>query len=87
MHMAAPSVSVSIVSENQANQLLMSNSNTPKRKEDFNSGDILNGTGTMEYHNATKHVSCLFTFLKYFFSLREKMYTPDIPRVFIIGFC
>merc|ERR1719266_2733393 len=60
VHMAAPSVSVSIVSENQANQLLMSNSNTPKRKEDFNSGDILNGTGTMEYHNATKQVSVSF---------------------------
>jgi len=60
VHMAAPSVSVSIVSENQANQLLMSNSNTPKRREDFNSGDILNGTGTMEYHNATKQVSVSF---------------------------
>ena len=60
VHMAAPSVSVSIVSENQANQLLMSNSNTPKRKEDFNSGDILNGTGTMEYQNSTKQVSVTF---------------------------
>jgi len=60
VHMAAPSVSVSIVSENQANQLLVSNSSTPKRKEDFNSGDILNGTGTMEYHNATKQVSVSF---------------------------
>ena len=35
-------------------------SSTPKRKEDFNSGDILNGTGTMEYHNATKQVSVSF---------------------------
>ena len=60
VHMAAPSVSVSIVSENQANQLLSSQSNTPKRKEDFNSGDILNGQGTMEYHNATKQVSVSF---------------------------
>merc|ERR1712062_907651 len=47
VHVAAPSVSVSIVSENQANQLL-------------DSGDILNGTGTMEYHNATKQVSVSF---------------------------
>jgi signal transducer and activator of transcription 5B len=60
VHMAAPAVSVSIVSENQANQLLASQSNTPKRKEDFNSGDILNGQGTMEYHNATKQVSVSF---------------------------
>merc|ERR1712170_89123 len=45
VHMAAPSVSVSIVSEGQANQLLVSQSQT-KRKEEFNSGDILNGTGT-----------------------------------------
>ena len=60
VHMAAPSVSVSIVSENQANQLLVSNPNTPKKKEDFSSGDILNGTGTMEYHNATKQVSVSF---------------------------
>jgi len=60
VHMAAPSVSVSIVSENQANQLLVSGNSTPKRKEDFNSGDILNGTGTMEYHNATKQVSVSF---------------------------
>lgn len=60
VHMAAPAVSVSIVSENQANQLLVSNSSTPKRKEEYNSGDILNGTGTMEYHNATKQVSVSF---------------------------
>lgn len=60
VHMAAPAVSVSIVSENQANQLLISNTNTAKRKEEFNSGDILNGTGTMEYHNANKQVSVTF---------------------------
>jgi len=59
VHMAAPSVSVSIVSEGQANQLLVSQSQT-KRKEEFNSGDILNGTGTMEYQNATKQVSVTF---------------------------
>merc|ERR1712083_436238 len=47
VHMAAPSVAVSIVSEGQANQLLISQTQTQKRKEDFSSGDILNGTGTM----------------------------------------
>merc|ERR1712062_628533 len=56
VHMAAPAVSVSIVSESQANQLFTSAAG----REDFNSGDILNGTGTMEYHNATKQVSVSF---------------------------
>ena len=51
---------VSIVNENQAYQLLASSSNTQIRKEDFNSGDILNGTGTMEYHNTTRQVSVSF---------------------------
>ena len=60
VHMAAPAVSVSIVSESQANQLLTSPSNLPKRKEDYSSGDILNGNGTMEFHSATKQVSVSF---------------------------
>jgi len=60
IHMAAPAVTVSIVNENQAYQLLASSSNTQIRKEDFNSGDILNGTGTMEYHNTTRQVSVSF---------------------------
>lgn len=60
VHMAAPTVSVSIVSETQANQLLTSPSNIPKRKEDYSSGDILNGNGTMEFHSATKQVSVTF---------------------------
>merc|ERR1712018_383798 len=59
VHMDGPSVAVSIVSEGQANQLLLSQSQT-KRKEEYNSGDILNGTGTMEYQNATKQVSVTF---------------------------
>jgi len=59
VHMDGPSVAVSIVSEGQANQLLISQSQT-KRKEEYNSGDILNGTGTMEYQNATKQVSVTF---------------------------
>merc|ERR1712079_857382 len=39
VHMAAPSVTVSIVSEGQANQLLLSQSET--KRTDFNAGDIL----------------------------------------------
>ena len=58
VHMAAPSVTVSIVSEGQANQLLLSQSET--KRTDFNAGDILNGTGTMEYQNSTKQVSATF---------------------------
>ena len=49
--MAAPAVSVSIVSESQANQLLTSAAGT---------GDILNSQGTMEYHGASKQVSVSF---------------------------
>jgi signal transducer and activator of transcription 5B len=60
VHMAAPAVSVSIVSESQANQLLTSSSGIPKRREDYSSGDILNSQGTMEYHGATKQVSVSF---------------------------
>jgi len=56
----APSVSVSIVSESQANQLITSPSNEPKRKEEYSSGDILNGHGTMEYHSSNNQVSVSF---------------------------
>jgi len=60
VHMAAPAVSVSIVSESQANQLLTSAAGIPKKREDYSSGDILNSQGTMEYHGATKQVSVSF---------------------------
>lgn len=60
VHMAAPAVTVSIVSETQANALLTSPSNIPKKKDDYSSGDILNGNGTMEFHAATKQVSVAF---------------------------
>ena len=60
VHLSAPAVTVSIVNENQAYQLLASSSNTQIRKEDYNSGDILNGQGTMEYHNSTRQVSVSF---------------------------
>lgn len=60
IHMGAPSVSVSIVDETQANQLLSHASQLPKRKEDYSCGDILNNQGTMEFHSTTTQVSCAF---------------------------
>lgn len=56
VHMALPSVSVSIISEQQANTLLTSESTTPKRKEEYTCGDILNGNGTMDYNSTSKQV-------------------------------
>ena len=58
--MAAPTVTVTIVNENQAYQLLAASPNGPIKKGDYNSGDILNGNGTMEYHNTTRQVSVSF---------------------------
>ena len=58
--MAAPAVSVSIVSESQANQRLTSAAGILKKREDYSSGDILNSQGTMEYHGASKQVSVSF---------------------------
>ena len=63
MHMAAPAVSVSIVSESQANKLLTSPAGVVKKREDYSSGDILNSQGTMEYHAATKQVSVSFRYI------------------------
>ena len=60
IHMAAPVVSASIVSESQANQLASASPGVLKRKEDYNSGDILNNQGTMEYHAETRRVSVSF---------------------------
>lgn len=60
VHMAAPAVTVSIVSESQANALLTSPTSVPKKKDDYSSGDILNGNGTMEHHATTKQVSVAF---------------------------
>merc|ERR1712228_924279 len=56
VHMAAPSVAVSIVSETQANQLLKTSAQSNKRREDYSSGEILNGQGNMEYHAASRQV-------------------------------
>ena len=60
IHMAAPVVYASIVSESQANQLEMAPPGVLKKKEDYNSGDILNSQGTMEFHAETKRVSVSF---------------------------
>ena len=60
VHMASPCVSVSIISESQARQLLNAPNQTQKRKEDYSSGDILNGLGNMEFHAATRQVSVTF---------------------------
>jgi signal transducer and activator of transcription 5B len=60
VHMASPNVTVSIISESQANQLLKSPNKTNLRKEDYSSGDILNGIGNMEYHANTRQVSVTF---------------------------
>ena len=60
VHMASPSVSVSIISENQANTLLKASNQTQKRREDYSSGEILNGHGNMEFHAATRQVSVTF---------------------------
>ncbi|XP_014484889.1 PREDICTED: signal transducer and activator of transcription 5B isoform X2 [Dinoponera quadriceps] len=55
VHMSPPQVRVYIVSETQANALLKSD----KMKND-NSGEILNNTGTMEYHQTTRQLSVSF---------------------------
>ena len=60
IHMAAPVVSASIVSETQAYQLASASPGILKRKEDYNSGDILNNQGTMEFHAETRRVSVSF---------------------------
>ena len=60
VHMASPQVSVSIISEAQANLLLKAPNQSQKRKEDYNSGEILNGQGNMEFHAATRQVSVTF---------------------------
>jgi len=60
VHMASPSVCVNIVSELQAGQLLNSTAHGSGKREEFSSGEILNGQGNMEYHAATRQVSVTF---------------------------
>ncbi|CAB3370080.1 Hypothetical predicted protein [Cloeon dipterum] len=56
VHMNPPQVKVSIISESQANSLLKNDKNV---KGD-SSGEILNNTGSMEYHQATRQLSVSF---------------------------
>ncbi|XP_058798217.1 signal transducer and activator of transcription 5B [Phymastichus coffea] len=57
VHMTPPQVKVSIISEVQANALLKSDKMGNKGEA---SGEILNNTGTMEYHQATRQLSVSF---------------------------
>jgi len=56
VHMTPPQVRVSIISEAQANALLK---NDQMNKGD-QSGEILNNTGTMEYHQSSRQLSVSF---------------------------
>ncbi|XP_043192536.1 signal transducer and activator of transcription 5B-like isoform X2 [Amphibalanus amphitrite] len=56
VHMSPPQVKVTIISEGQANLLLK---NDKMNKGDA-SGEILNNTGTMEYHQATRQLAVNF---------------------------
>ena len=55
--MTPPQVKVAIISEAQANSLLR---NDKGDKAGETSGEILNNTGTMEYHQGTRHLSVHF---------------------------
>ncbi|XP_076677869.1 signal transducer and transcription activator Stat92E isoform X2 [Andrena cerasifolii] len=57
VHMTPPQVKVSIISEAQATALLKSDK---MAKSGEASGEILNNTGTMEYHQATRQLSVSF---------------------------
>lgn len=56
VHMTPPQVKVTIISEAQANVLLKND----KMAKNEASGEILNNTGTMEYHQATRQLSVSF---------------------------
>ncbi|XP_066996363.1 signal transducer and activator of transcription 5B isoform X2 [Anabrus simplex] len=56
VHMTPPQVKVTIISEAQANALLKND----KMVKSEASGEILNNTGTMEYHQATRQLSVSF---------------------------
>ncbi|XP_013779006.1 signal transducer and activator of transcription 5B-like isoform X1 [Limulus polyphemus] len=55
VHMTPPQVRVTIISEAQANSLLKNKVGMTEA-----SGEILNNTGTMEYHQATRQLSVSF---------------------------
>ena len=55
---SVPKVTVSIISEQQANTLLKND----KMAKGEASGEILNNTGTMEYQKATRQLSVSFRY-------------------------
>ncbi|KAF7994788.1 hypothetical protein HCN44_004260 [Aphidius gifuensis] len=57
VHMSPPQVKVSIISEAQANALLKSDKLT---KNSEASGEILNNSGTMEYHQGSRQLAVSF---------------------------
>lgn len=63
VYMTPPQVKVTIISEAQANAVLK---NEKVSKGDA-SGEILNNTGTMEYHAATQQLAVSFRFDQFLF--------------------
>ncbi|CAB4065819.1 STAT5B [Lepeophtheirus salmonis] len=59
IHMSPPLVTVSIISEAQANSLLRAGT-SKKSKSEYSSGEILNNKQTMEYHQATGQLTVSF---------------------------
>ncbi|XP_059047347.1 signal transducer and activator of transcription 5B [Achroia grisella] len=60
VYMTPPRVSVVIISEQQAQQLLKSDSQAGKNKQPVECGDILNNTGVMEYQATSRQLSVSF---------------------------
>ncbi|XP_052748046.1 signal transducer and activator of transcription 5B isoform X2 [Galleria mellonella] len=60
VYMTPPRVSVVIISEQQAQQLLKSDSQAGKSKQPVECGDILNNTGVMEYQATSRQLSVSF---------------------------
>jgi len=60
VHMTPPQVKVSIISESQASQITQHNYPRGDKGMTEHSGDILNNTGSMDYHQATRQLSVNF---------------------------
>ncbi|KAM3955250.1 signal transducer and transcription activator Stat92E isoform 2-T2 [Aphomia sociella] len=60
VYMTPPRVSVVIISEQHAQQLLKSDSQPGKTKQPVECGDILNNTGVMEYQATSRQLSVSF---------------------------
>lgn len=60
VHMTPPRVSVVIISEQQAQMLLKSDSSQGRSKQPIECGDILNNSGVMEYQPNNKQLSVSF---------------------------